>query len=86
MEVVRGEEQKEWIVPVGLNPFAGLLYPLVGEVLIAEPRRVAASVKADATDAVVDGGIVAVAPVHLERVPVCQARWVIRAGLFPADP
>ena len=86
VQIVRGEKQEERIVPVGLDPFVGLLHPLVGEVLVAETRRVAAGVKADPADAVMDGRVVPVAPVHLEGAAVRKPRRVVGAWLFPADP
>ena len=86
VQIVRREKQEERIVPVGLDPFVGLLHPLVGEVLVAETRRVAAGVKADPADAVMDGRVVPVAPVHLEGAAVRKPRRVVGAWLFPADP
>jgi hypothetical protein len=46
----------------------------------------AAGVEADAADAVVDGVVVAVGPVHRRRVAMGDAGGVVRSGLFVADP
>ena len=46
----------------------------------------AAGVEADAADAVVNGRVVAVGPVHLQGVAVGDAGGMVVAGLFHADP
>ena len=46
----------------------------------------AAGVKADAADAVMDRGIVPVAPVHLQRVPMRNSSGMVRARFHSADP
>ena len=46
----------------------------------------ATGVEANAADAIVDGAVVAVAPVHLELITVADACFVVRAWFFVADP
>ena len=43
-------------------------------------------VEADPANAIVDGAVVAVAPVHLELITVADACFVVRAGFFVAYP
>ena len=46
----------------------------------------AAGVKPDAADAVMDRGIVPVAPVHLQRVPMRNSSGMVRARFHSTDP
>ena len=45
-----------------------------------------AGVKPDAADAVMDRGIVPVAPVHLQRLPMRNSSGMVRARFHSADP
>ena len=86
VEVVRREKEEERIVLVGLDPLVRLVNPLIGQVFIAESCRVAAGVKSDPADAVVNGGIVAVTPIHLQRTAMGDAGGMIGAGFFASHP
>ena len=86
VEVVGGVEEEEGFVLVRLDEFVRLLDPLVGEVFIAEARVVSAGVKADAGDAIVNGSVVPVGPIHLEGVAVTFSGGVIRGGSFVSHP
>ncbi len=86
MDVVRGEEQKERFTLVLLDELDRLLNPLVGKVFIAEARGMPAGVEADAADAVVDRRVVAVRPVHLQRVAMRDSGGMIGARLLVPDP
>lgn len=86
VEVVRAEEEEERFVLVLFDPGDRLLDPLVGQILVPKPSRMAAGVESDTADAVVDGGIVAVRPIHFERVAVSDAGGVVGAGFLSADP
>ena len=55
VQIVRREKQEERIGLVGFDPFVRLFHPLVGKVLVPESRRMATGVKANPTDAVVNG-------------------------------
>ena len=86
VNIVRGKVEEKGIGFVLFDPSLRFLDPLVSQVLIAEAGGVATGVEANAADAIVDGAVVAVAPVHLELVTVADACFVIRAGFFMADP
>lgn len=86
VDVVRSEEEEEGLGAIGLQPRVGLLDPLVAEIFVAEARGLAAGVKADARNAVVDRGVVAVRPVHLQRGAVRDAGGVVVGRFFIADP
>ena len=66
-----------------LNRF---LDPLICEVFIAESGSMSSCIESDSTDAIMNGRIVTMGPVHLERVAVSLPGWMIRAGLFFANP
>ena len=86
VEVVGGVEEEEGLIFVFFDEGVGLLDPFVGEVFIAEAGFVAAGVETDTGDAIVDGGIVSVGPVHLEGVAMGDAGGVIRGRFFPSNP
>ena len=64
----------------------GLLDPFVGQIFVAEARLFAAGVETNSTDAVVDRLVVAVRPVELEFVALCQAGRMILGRFHVADP
>ena len=45
-----------------------------------------AGVKPDSADAVMDRGIMPVAPIHLQRVPMRNSSGMVRARFHSADP
>ena len=63
-----------------------LLDPFVRQIFVTKTSSVSAGVESDSGNAVVDGVIVTVGPVHLQRVPVGDARRVILARLLLPDP
>ena len=86
VNIVRGKVEEKGIGFVLFDPSLRFLHPLVSKVLIAETGGVASGVEANAADAIVDGAVVAVAPVHLELITVADACFVVRAGFFVAYP
>ncbi len=66
VDIVGGEEEEEGLVLVGFDPLDGLGDPFIGEVFIAEAGLVSAGVESDTADAVMDGVVMAVGPVHFE--------------------
>ncbi len=83
--VVGGEEEEEGGVFVGGDELFGFLDPFVGEVFIAEACGGGTGVESDAADAVVDGGVVAVGPIHFEGVAVGDAGGLLGVDGFVAD-
>ena len=86
MEVVRGEEEKERLGAMGLDPRVSFLDPFVTEVFVAEAGGGSTGVESNARNAVVDGGVVAVRPIHLERFAVRLAGGMVTGGFFVTDP
>ena len=86
VKVVGGEEEEERRVLLRFDEGVGFLHPLVGEILVAEAGGLATGVEPDAADAVVDGAVVAVRPVHLEGVAVRLARRVVGRWDLVPDP
>ena len=68
VNVMRRKEQKERLLLVLLNPGIRLLHPCIRQILITKTRRLAARVKSNAADPIVNRTIVPVTPVHLERL------------------
>ncbi len=86
VKVMGGKEEEEGMILILGDPLVGFLDPLVGQVLVAEAGGMTPGVKTNPTDTVVDGRVVTVAPVHLQRVPMGDARRVVRARFLAADP
>lgn len=86
VDIVGGEEEEEGLVLVGFDPVDGLSDPFIGEVFVTEAGLVSAGIEADTADAVMDGVIMAVGPIHFEGMAVGEACGVIGVGFFIADP
>ena len=86
VEVVGGVEEEEGLVLILFDEGVGLLDPLVSEVFIAEAGLVAAGVEADAGDAIMNGGVVSMGPVHLEGVAMGDSGGMIRGRFFSSNP
>ena len=68
VDVVRREEEEESLLLVLFDPLDRAFHPLVREIFIAPARGLPAGEEADAADAVVNGMVVAVTPVHFQRL------------------
>ena len=86
VDVVRGVEEEEGLVFVLLDEGVRFFDPLVGEVFVTEAGFFSAGIEADAGDAIMDGAIVSVGPVHGEGVAVALAGGVIWGGPFASNP
>jgi len=87
---VRCQEQEERLGRTGgdpgLDPADALGDPGGGEILVAEAGRRAAGEEADPADALVNGAVVAVRPVHHQPVAVVDAVDVVGRGPAVAHP
>ena len=65
MQIVRGEEEEKGVILISLNPLVGLLDPFIGQIFITETCLMTASIKTNATNSIMNGGIMSMTPVHL---------------------
>lgn len=86
VDVMGGEKQEEWLGAVLFDPISGLVNPAIGEIFVAKASGSASGIKADPADAVVNGSIVAMRPIHLQGFTVGDSGWMIVAWLFIANP
>src|SRR6056300_227785 len=88
MAFVSSKEKEEGLACLLLLADEGfaLSNPGVGQIFVTEAGGMAAGVKSDAADAVMNGAVVAVRPVHLEAVSVGDASWVIICRLLGSNP
>ena len=86
VQIMGSEEEEERVVLVFPDPFLGFFNPFVGQVLVPKAGGVATGVEPDPTDSIVDGGIVPMGPIHLERFSMGDSRRMVRAWLFHSYP
>ena len=86
MSVVRREKQKEWLMPVRFHELDGLINPLIRQVLITKPRRVASCIEANSTYPIVNRCMMTMRPIHLQGTAMREPRRMLGIGLGVTHP